>query len=423
MNAKHSAAEEKNDKKSSRHGIKDLRARIICFLFAILLWFYVVSSQTIIDEREFKAVPVKIEQANSLYDEENHKMTVIEGLDYKVDILVTGTLGELNRLDYDDIIAYVDLSGINTAGEKTLEVKTRVPGGVDVKELSTGTVTVYVDRMHTATFDIDVEPDGWSLEEGYNIGEATSEPKTVTVTGPLGVLSEIKSGKVKVNCGHLTNTIEIKGSVYLVDENGEPVDNRYLEYNSDVNVKIPVIQSKEVALDVAFKYGYHNKNTMPYTITPKTITVKGDPNDIKRIEDPFILTVIDEKELTGKDKYILPSIEFDLPEDVEVINASSAVVEINLSNLSTKEITVPITVKNDKNLSYRILETEKTVTFRGSRGSLAMLTADNVQLNVDISNFNKGSGLDYVPIEVEIYDELTGSVYEVGSYSVQIEIY
>jgi YbbR domain-containing protein len=414
-----------NTKPHSSVKSKDLLAKIICVIFAIFLWFYVVSSQKIIDERKFTAVPIKLERVNMLADADGNKMSVIEGLDYTVDIVLTGTLGELNRLDYDDIIAYVDMSSVTEAGEQILEVNTRIPGSLTVKEMSTSAVSIYVDRTGTRSYEIAVEPVGYSLESGYIMEEPVATPAKVTVSGPLSVLEKISSGKVDVVCGNLTNSIEVKGSVYLVDENDEAVDARYLEFDSGVTVEIPVMQTKNVTLDVEFKHGYHSKGSMPYTITPAYITVKGEPNVIKTIEDPFILTVLDEKEIIGNGKYTTKPIEFKLPRGVEVVNAKDAVVEVNLSNLYTDSIYIDkIKVQNDKNLSYSLTTAGLVVTFRGSTGSLAMLKeSGELELEIDISDYIKGAGKETVPAKVIIPDNLSAKVYEIGTYEVDIEIY
>ncbi len=428
-------SEKKENEKGVKHGNKDLRARIICLLFAIVLWFYVVSTQTIIDERKFNAVPILMENENLMFDEQGNQMTLIEEREYKVDVVVTGTLGELNRLEYSDIAAYVDLSKVNTPGEQVLEVRTRVSGDVSVKGLSIGTVTVYADRTNAATYDIEVELLDWSKEADYEIGEPELSAQTVEVSGPLNILESIKCAKVGVNCGKLTNSIEVKGSIYLVDEKGNVVDNRYLKYKSDVTVKIPVVQTREITLGIKYKYGFHDTSVLPYTIVPSSITVKGDPAKIKRLEEPFSIAEIDETMIYGTStvngsaidayKYITEDYDIALPDGVEALNTSSAYVEFDLSNLKTKTVNVGyenVTVINNRNLSYDISKQDIPITLRASGGSLAMINDKNIKLEADISDFAKGAGNQIVKLNVIIPDELKDSVYAVGEYTTEINI-
>ena len=109
---------------------KDLTAKIMCLIGAIILWFYVVSSQTIIDEKRFASIPVELISTDVIEDE--YGMTVINGYNDTVDVTVSGVKNELNRLSAEDINAYVDLSQINAAGEYTLDVRTSVPGGISI---------------------------------------------------------------------------------------------------------------------------------------------------------------------------------------------------------------------------------------------------------------------------------------------------
>ncbi len=407
-----------NTKKTNNKN-KDLTAKIMCVLGAVLLWFYVVSSQTIIDERRFASIPVEIMSSEVI--ETEYGMTVINGYDYTVDVTVSGVKSELNRLSAEDISAYVDLSQINAAGEYTLDVRTSVPGGISVKEISTNYVNVYVDKRSSKPVEIRVNPI-YSIESEYSLGTPSANISTVTVTGPEDVLESVAYAQVTVDVGRLTGTVTSTGSLVLIGNDGAVISNPYVKlHTTDVIVKIPVYTEKEIPLSVGLKHGFYNEKNSEIKIEPQSIVVRGDPAELAKLSTVEVMT-IDEKKMTGVTGSSVAVIE--LPEGVENVNrVESVTVTVTHVNTSTRDIYVDnVEIKNPEGLDYSVKQDGINVTLRGSTGSLALVNEDNVLLTADLSYYSKGTGKVTVPVTVGIPAGLSGSVYEIGEYSLEIEI-
>lgn len=398
---------------------KDLTAKIMCVLGAIFLWFYVVSSQTIIDEKRFSAIPVEIMSSEVL--ETEYGMTVISGYDYTVDVTVSGVKNELNRLSADDIDAYVDLSQINAAGEYTLDIRTSVPGGISVKEISSNYVNVYVDKRSSKPVEVRVNPI-YSIESEYSLGTPSANLTTVMVTGPEDVLENIAYAQATVDVGRLTGTVTATGSLVLIGNDGAVISNPYVKlHTSDVIVKIPVYTEKEIPLSVGFKHGFYNEKNSEIKIDPESIVVRGDPAELAKLNSVEVMT-IDEKKMTGVTGTRVAAIE--LPEGVENVDrVESVTVTVTHVNTSTRDIYVDnVDIKNPEGLDYSVKQDGVNITLRGNSGSLALVNADNIVLSADLSYYTKGTGKVTVPVNVSIPTGLSGSVYEIGEYSLEIEI-
>lgn len=398
---------------------RDLTAKIMCILGAIFLWFYVVSSQTIIDEKRFASIPVELISTDVIENE--YGMTVINGYDYTVDVTVSGVKNELNRLSAEDISAYVDLSQIDAAGEYTLDVRTSVPGGITLKELSANYVNVYVDKRSSKPVEIRVNPI-YSIESDYSLGTPSATIQNVTVTGPEDVLDNIAYAQVTVDVGKLTSSVTATGSIVLVGNDGTVISNPYVKlHTTDVAVKIPVYTEKEIPLSVGFKHGFYNEKNSEIKIEPESITVKGDPAELAKLNTVEVMT-IDEKKMTGVTGTRVAVI--DLPEGVENINrVESVVVTVTHINTSTRDIYVDnVEFKNPNGLVYSTKQEGVNLTLRGSSGSLALVNEDNVTITADLSYYSKGTGKVTVPLTVSMPSGLSGSVYEIGEYSLEVEI-
>ena len=408
--------EDNKQKPNSRKN--DITARILCILGALLLWFYAVSSQTIIEDRRFVSIPVELLSADSL--ESEYGMTVISGYDYNVDVTLSGTRSELSKISAEDISAYVDLSQISSAGEYSLDVRTSAPGGISIKELSSNYVTVYVDKRSQKSVDIRVNP-VYMIESDYSLGTPETNVETVTVTGPADVLDSITHAQVTVDVGKLTKSVTTSGTIVLYADS-TPITNPYVKLSeSDVTVRIPVYTEKEVDLSVEFKYGYFNENNALITIEPSKIRIKGDPTELEKISSVQIMT-IDEKKLTGTTSTSTAVIE--LPDTVEnVSRVDSATVTVAQINTFTRVINVSnISVKNPNGLDYELSEESVNITLRGSSGSLSLVTESNIGIEADLSYYSKDAGRVSVPLKVVLPTSLSSNVYELGEYTLEFDI-
>ncbi len=398
---------------------KNITARILCFLGAVFIWFYAVSTHTQIDERRFTAIPVEIKSAETL--EDNYGMTVISGYDYSIDVTLSGTINELSRVDIDEIRAYVDLSNIENAGEYELDVNVAVPSGVSVKELSANNVRVYVDKRSSKNVEIKVNANYIIEQDYYSIGTPETSLGKVMVTGPANELEKVTHAQVNVDVGKLTRSVTTTGTVELYAGNTK-VTNPYVKTTqSDVVVFIPVFENKELPLEIELKHGFYNNKNVQITVEPKKITVKGDPAVLEQYPALPLMT-IDEKSINTD--VVTRSMVISLPEGVLNMSGETvATVTIKQIGTTTRDLSVKnITVKNPGALKYTCQHDNINVTLRGSAGSLALINGDNISVVADLSYYENKAGRVNVPLEIILPDSLKGEVYELGQYSLEFDI-
>lgn len=396
----------------------DITARILCLIGALLIWFYAVSSQTIIEETRYASIPVELKNVDSL--EDKHGMTVISGYDYSVDVTLSGTRSELGRIDAEDISAYVDLSALETSGNYSLDVRVSLPGGVSLKELSSNYVDVYVDKRASKNVEIKVNPE-YMIESGYSLGTPQTSIETVTVTGPADVLADITHAQVNVNVGKITKTVTTTADIVLY-ASSTPVTNPYVKTTqSNVTVTIPVYAEKYVDLAIEFKHGYFNEKNTKITIEPSKIKIKGDPSLLESISSVYLMTV-DEKAITSTTA--TQSARIELPDSVESADGVDfATVTIKQVGVSTRQINAEnFVVRNPNGVEYEIISDSVNITLRGTPGSLALVHEENVSLEADLSYYSNSAGRINVPLKVILPQSLSAEVYEIGVYQAEINV-
>ena len=402
--------------KESRN--EKLIAKILCVLAAIILWFYVVMTDTTTDEKVFSGLSVDIRGRDRI--EDTLGLTIISGYDLTVDVTVKGPRADINRLTVDDVKAYIDMKTVDGAGEYTLPIRTSLPNGITAGALSADYMTVYVDKRTTISVPVKIVT-SQVIEADFTMGTPEPSIETVNVSGPEEVLRTIDHAEASFDLGRVSKTLISTGKLTLVDANGNEINDPYVRLQtSEVTVRFPVYIYRDFDLKVDTKYGYYDSTNSRITISPASIQVRGDPDVISSM-DSVSLGQIDEKKITGDETKTMAIM---LPDGVENLSGTTtATVTITQIGTTTKKLNVTdINVVNPNGLEYTLERNSLTVTFRGTKTMLDMLSSRNVSLTLDLGYLNKTSGTVSVPVTVNVQSTLSGKVYEIGDYSMNVTI-
>lgn len=402
--------------KESRN--EKLIAKILCVLAAIILWFYVVMTDTTTDEKAFSGISVDIRGRDRI--EDTLGLTIISGYDLTVDVTVKGPRADINRLTVDDVKAYIDMKTVDGAGEYTLPIRTSLPNGITAGALSANYMTVYVDKRTTISVPVKIVT-SQVIEADFTMGTPEPSIETVNVSGPEEVLQTIDHAEASFDLGRVSKTLISTGKLTLVDANGNEINDPYVRLQTaEVTVRFPVYVYRDFELKVDTKYGYYDSTNSRISISPASIQVRGDPDVISSM-DSISLGQIDEKKITGDET---KNMAIMLPDGVENLSGTTtATVTITQIGTTTKKLNVTdINVVNPNGLEYTLERNSMTVTFRGTKTMLDMLSSRNVSLTLDLGYLNKTAGTVSVPVTVNVQSTLSGKVYEIGDYSMNVTI-
>ncbi len=392
-------------------------AKVLCVLAAIILWFYVVGTNTAIEERVFSGVPVSVK--NSAIIESELGMSVISGYDYTVDLTLQGAKSELERLSIEDINAYVDVSSITLPGEHSLELKISLPNGISVIKQSASLIRVYIDKSISISVPLKIEPH-YSIESPYELGIPVPSVENVKVTGPAAELENISYALLSLELGRISKSISAIGKPTLVNGAGEEITNPYVKLQtSEVSVHVPVYTYKDVYITPQYKHGFYNLSNVSVKFSPETLRLKGDPDLLEETDTVEIL--IDEKEIPSDGVFTV-----DIPNFTGLENASGlSTVNVSIihKNTTLRTMTVDnLVVINPDGLDYILESASVEVTFRGTKQRLSLLNQSNVTATLDLSGIPDVAGLHEIPLKISITSALSSNVYEIGTYAMGVHI-
>ncbi len=236
----------KSDKiKTKKHG--DILAKVLSVVAAVILWFYVVDTETTLVDKKIYGIPV----ITSLDDSTG--LCLVSGTDNVVEIEVEGNASDIQDLTEDDIKAYVDLSDVKSEGVFTEKIKFKVPDGITVKKRTPDSVSVVVEKSVDKVVPLKVVLENYSIDEdNYQLGSVTPAFDKITVSGPENDVEIVSGGLINLDLnGELKGNKLVKGKIVLVDIDGKTINSPYLEQSeTSVEVKISVKAVKKDTSDI-----------------------------------------------------------------------------------------------------------------------------------------------------------------------------
>lgn len=401
---------------------------VFSVIVAVAFWLVVVVEFGVEVEKEIKGVSVTVD-----YDriENDLGLQPFGQKNFTVDVTVSGKKYIVDADDIaDEIIVKANTSYVNTAGNNTLKLSVTSDNSLyEIVGVSPDDeITVYFD--YPGEKEVVVEPeivfDGDPVADGFYMGEYIfPESNTVRVTGPESEINKISKVVARANVdGKLRESKTVEAELVAISENGDTIP--YVTFNRQSNVTqltLPVYKLATLPVSCSFvnrPSNYVDNNNLPfvYTVSPSLVEA-GVP--AKKLETTGTLEII--------------SIDFSqLKEGVNTfkINASDITNAVVVDG--TEEFTVTVTVTGmtsktvkanheisyinvPEGVDYELVKLDFTeLKFVGPAGSLENLNAENIVLNVDLSDVSADvTGNVTVPVTVSdddcwVYGEYTATV-------------
>ncbi len=392
-------------------------AKILCVLSAMLLWFYVTAAETEIVERNFSNLPIVFDGEDVLAHKDLGN--VMDPETYKVDITVKGPRTKVEKLTADDIRAFVDVGAVTSIGEHSFNLQTDLPEGIT--SVTSRVITVNIDKTITQSVAVDCRVN-YQMDADCKSPEHEWEyPRVIEVKGPATTVQRIKTARITISLGKLNQSQSLNVTdITYHDSDDVIIDSRYITVIGDVKVNIPVYMEKDIPLVIKAGYEYLSSEYVNADISPKTVTVKGDPINIKKLDKVLIKPAVENSFLDGNGVY-----EFiiESPDGGEIISGSGkATVTVTHRGTSVKTVqlmpdsfTPPKNVSNSDN--YRYSSSTVGIRFRMPDGIVPADVIHDGMFRITVNYPDGATDIQsgYYPVTVEKTAELPENIYLLDS--------
>ena len=393
---------------------------IVSLLLSFLAWAYISTTEDTSVERIFTGVPVVFQGAEELRI--SRGLIITDASADTVTVKVSGSRASIGNLHASDLTAVVDVSGISQVRDMTVSYTVRFPdnvnmSGVEVHSKTPETIEFSVVQESSKTVEVKGVFTG-SVAEGFTVDPIVVEPASITLYGPASELNLIDSACVYIDRQNVSATIgPLSSDFVLLDANGSTVHPASVASSqTSVTVTVPVLMNKELALKVNLieGSGATADNTV-VEIEPKTVQVAGSTATLENLNQLVIGTV----DLTDFAETTTVTFPITLDNNLRSLTGTTeATVTVTVSGMETKKFTVTnITLTGG---SGELQTTQKEIVVRGTAEDLAEITADNIRIVADLTEYASATGTIEVPARVYVDGyEKAGAV---GDYTVSVTL-
>lgn len=414
---------------------------VLSLVLSIALWAAVKMNYSENTTRIIADVKATID---STLASENDFVPFVEKGGLNVDVEVSGKSFNINSLKKDDIIVEASSGYIDSAGYKVLTLTARSnETGVDIASINPSSITVFFDRKANDAFNVEAKiknSDALENTDGYFIGKPVPSLNTVNVSGPASVLENLKKvcfvAKVDKGLLPLTQTLDVPATISY--ETNSKRGKEFLvctdvgDKSNPATITIPVSKLKTVKTAVKFvnQPKYYDENPPRVTVSPAYVKISYNPTDEEEYESYNVATIDFGKLHNGKNSF---SFNVDEKNAVSLVDKSIKTFDVVVDLGSVSETTVDATAANvvflNQSKDHKYTASLKnmgldSVTVIGPKSSLEKITADKLQIEINVSSLNTSlSGYQRVSVSnISIRSEEINDCWVYGTYRAKVAV-
>ena len=222
--------------------------KIISVLIAILLWNYVITTDTSITRsKTITGLTGYISGQSSLNT--TYGLALAEDPSEKlngISVVLQVSKSEYSRANADSIQVMLDLTGVRTAGTQSVSLKAITNYG-HVQRIIPESLTLEFETIDSRSIPVNVELTDESENLWYNV--TRSNPSVLTVKGAASVVQSITSAEVLLSAEDRSASFTQAAPFTLFDVEGNEVASSMLERSaSSVSVSVDVYPMKSIPI-------------------------------------------------------------------------------------------------------------------------------------------------------------------------------
>ena len=221
-------------------------ASVFC---ALVLWLVVNSMNDPTVPQPYYNIPVKLLNTNLITDS-NQVYEILDDTDVISRVVVRAPRSVISELKADNIIATADVSELSSLDTISIKLSTDVSYR-DIVSItgSIDTVKLNIENKRSKALALKATAVG-KQENGYIIGDITTDQNLVRISGPQSVIDRIARASVEVDVSGMTSDILTNAEIKFYDAEDTEVDVSGATLNiKSVSVKVSIAQTKSVPVN------------------------------------------------------------------------------------------------------------------------------------------------------------------------------
>ena len=292
---------------------KNLAAKILALIMAIILWIYVMNEQNPPVEVSF-SIPLEIQNLTTPY-------TVAEAPE-TVRVKVRGLRKVVAFVSSEDIKAYLDLRGASE-GRQAVKVHVVIPPNLELAEVNPDQAIVRIDTAAARQIPVEIHYSG-AVAAGAMVGRAAAAPVQVAVQGPKSLVDTVDRVIATVDLNGKNADFTTETPLKAVSRDGKLVDGiSFTPSKVAIAVTMSKVPNKKTVEIKPQTYGDVGSGFVlkRIAVEPETIEVQGSSQELEKIDAVSTLPI----NLSGLTKDSTQEVKLQLKEGITAAQMSVTV--------------------------------------------------------------------------------------------------
>lgn len=376
--------------KIKRNIKSNIKYKVVAALIGIVGWVVLMNIANPVETRTLTDIPITVVNDNILVD----KNKTYELSKHEVDLTVSSTRRELDRLKADEIKVIADLSKITYANSVELEVYS---DKINIKEYSIRGgkfIEVDIDELVEKEFSIENNIVLKSGIDNWAISGVNSNINSVKVLGGSKVIDRIGSVKAGYIINEPSNTVKCTAQIRVYDKNGDEISSGITLSHNTVEFKVSMDGSKQIPVNITVN---DTSNSEEYSVWQ----IKYSPESIDVIGNSA--------------SYGFESVNIPIDIDVNALMQSNGG---NISNSTIKEVSIKNYIPSEVVMISDVDNIKVSIQFKQTKKRTVWVPVGNITME-GLENTKKAT-FTGIGINVEIVGEPTDvdsiGVSDLGAY-------
>ena len=389
----------------------NLGLKVLSLIMAVLLWNYVVSSNTSITRtKTLSGLTGYISGQTSL---STYGLAMLENPTEKlsnISVQIEVPQAEYAYPSSDNVQVTLDLTSVRAAGTREVPLKASTSYGRVVRIIP-DTVTLTFEPLDSRQIPINAQIGG-TQQENYWYNVVRCNPSTLTVSGASSVVQSIARANVVVDVSNADRSYIAPVKYVLLDENGEEINQPMLNRSaSSISVSVDVYPTREIpiATDPAkvlagqLAPGYVVESV---SVQPQTITIAAEEELLESIEELQIEPI----SIDGASQSFSTRAAVSTLSGFKSISANEVYVTITIAEESVgawiEDVNVT-TINKDEGLTLERSDETIRVYVTGPRSAVEALKEAGFVGTVDLSGLGAGTYSLPIAFPTDAYSSIT----------------
>lgn len=386
----------------------NLGYKLLSLVLAILLWSYVISTNTSITRtKTISGLTAYINGQSTLAD---HKLALKEDPAKQLSgiaVTVEAPQADYSRVLSDNVLVTLDLSNVRTAGNQQVPLRATTSYG-RVRSISPSTLTLGFESLDSRNVSINTEFANAQKGLWYNVTRCN--PSVLSVSGASSVVQSIASAKVVVDVAGLENST-IKALPYvLLDAAGEEISQTMLNCStSSISVNLEIYPSRDIPVSTEYANVLTGQPAPGYvvqsvSIQPESLQVAAEKDLLEGLTELRIEPV----SIEGASQSFSARAAVSQLSDFKNISSEQVYVSVNITEETISGYVEDVDVQFI-GLGEGLVATYEpfSVLATGTRSAVGALMEAGVTVDIDLTGLEAGAYMLEPSVDGALYPNIT----------------